>query len=585
MIKPVGINNNGGFTVVNNTSKRHAFSDAKSDSPKDVSLFAEKQFLFSSFVQPQKQVSFKSSFLYPDNKDWVMHLDGIVERAGVMVNGSYEKFDDESIPYKFPSAREFIKDEKNIDKIVPFYSVGYGTKEENGVKKSIYEIRRNGFVYIHPDNQFTKIDGRSNIGKKMVEGDVETSKEIEQLVDYFHKNGNEEMRNYLLEKGTMGYEKTKYIQVHYLIENGRDEEAKERHPDLVDFINQQVAINRKYYSYDYDSSVPKSFRESLATGDYGEAYKHPLKLPPSLRNLDRYTFDKVVDYVKDPNSFVEYENFLKEQTKYIQEIPSLEKNIELSKQQANFVALTETGRKRDAKHPERLANRQLAGYRELMSEFFPVIQNAIGQQIKEDKIVTINHFAIEREKEPIKEELQRSLLYPLYMYERNSQTVIPNCVMLYGENPVVMQDLISWVGDVSTANYMEVSSQKDIGKMQENILDALDLAEEKYDETGKRSIIFVNGMERLLNKKYNSQANIACLKDIMCNASEDYHSTIMFFAKDPSKLDEGALASHRVELKIEVPIVYGYDYSFLGREEDMYDDDDYWSDPYPISGN
>ena len=63
-------------------------------------------------------------------------------------------------------------------------------------------------------------------------------------------------------------------------------------------------------------------------------------------------------------------------------------------------------------------------------------------------------------------------------------------------------------------------------------------------------------MEKLLNPKYNSKPNIACMKDLMSSASEDYHSTIVFSAKDPKKLDPGALATHRVEYKIETPFEF-----------------------------
>jgi hypothetical protein len=74
--------------------KKHACVAVQNDYSKGENQINDKSFLFSSYISPNKQVSFKSANIYDPSASWICHLDGIVERAGVMINGSYEKFDE-----------------------------------------------------------------------------------------------------------------------------------------------------------------------------------------------------------------------------------------------------------------------------------------------------------------------------------------------------------------------------------------------------------------------------------------------------------------------------------------------------------
>ena len=81
-------------------------------------------------------------------------------------------------------------------------------------------------------------------------------------------------------------------------------------------------------------------------------------------------------------------------------------------------------------------------------------------------------------------------------------------------------------------------------------------AEENYQETGKRSIIFVDRFDRLLNPKYNTKENIASIKEYMNTADEDFHSTIVFYTPEGyiESLDRGTIQPHRVGLTVKLPI-------------------------------
>lgn len=182
------------------------------------------------------------------------------------------------------------------------------------------------------------------------------------------------------------------------------------------------------------------------------------------------------------------------------------------------------------------------------------MQNAKEEQIKQKEEDAFKLTELEHQKEPVKAELQKKFITPLMRTNSGYNIDLPNCVMLTGENPYVMQELIEWTGEVSDADFVKLPSLYSKGDMIDNLYDTLANAEKNYQNTGKRSIIFVNGMSKLLEEKNNSKTDIADMKYIMNAANKNFHSTIMFYSKNPSEFAPGINAIHRIGLKINVPI-------------------------------
>lgn len=177
--------------------------------------------------------------------------------------------------------------------------------------------------------------------------------------------------------------------------------------------------------------------------------------------------------------------------------------------------------------------------------------------------------AIEIKEEQIKSQINDKFVRYIEMFLKNKNVnEFPNCIMLVGQNIPYMQSIIDWIVWKTTCNYIKVPYNIDNEEMQEALGESLELAEEHYQKTGMRSIIYVNGMEKLLNPSKNSIGNIACMKEMMNTADKEYHSTIIFTAKNPSSLDPGTLVSHRVGLTIDVPITFE-DIKFYLKEREV----------------
>jgi hypothetical protein len=117
--------------------------------------------------------------------------------------------------------------------------------------------------------------------------------------------------------------------------------------------------------------------------------------------------------------------------------------------------------------------------------------------------------------------------------------------MLSGENTNLGEEAIKWTGKNSNCNFVEINED-------DRLMMQLREAGAKHRETGNRTLIHVKGFEQLLHPEITAADKIESLKSIMCRTAEDYHSTIIFNAKNPSKLDQIALQPHRVT-KFDIP--------------------------------
>ena len=164
-------------------------------------------------------------------------------------------------------------------------------------------------------------------------------------------------------------------------------------------------------------------------------------------------------------------------------------------------------------------------------------------------------YKLEEKKETAKNILAQNVL-EIMKQEDAPKELLPNCVMLYGENPFIMKNLAHWAASRDGIVSQTVSYKDNNDDLQSDILEALESAEEQYQETGKYSLILVNGLDKLINPIFNSKENIATMKDLMSDASQDFHSVILFCTTDETSLDPEAMSSHRVGLKIPVDVPY-----------------------------
>lgn len=154
----------------------------------------------------------------------------------------------------------------------------------------------------------------------------------------------------------------------------------------------------------------------------------------------------------------------------------------------------------------------------------------------------------QREAEQINEtsKVKEEKLYPqlLNLIQREKEgkkTKIPNCVMLSNTDDKINKELIKWCGENVNGQFITTDPNE------EDLIDVLEEAEVDYQESGNWNLIYVEDMDELINSNYSDDSVISSMKDIMTDCAEVFHSTLIFSAPHPEKLDDIAIAPHRVK--------------------------------------
>lgn len=174
----------------------------------------------------------------------------------------------------------------------------------------------------------------------------------------------------------------------------------------------------------------------------------------------------------------------------------------------------------------------------------------------EDRLSTLKQNKIKEDKKEAVRAQLRPFVKKLADSLNGKEKILPNCIMLQGDDDETVFYTASWLQDVCKKEdfkYLQTRYQS-LDKTQDELIALLDEAQEQYEKTGKRSIVFVPNLADLINVQKNSPENIAEMKLIMQGADEDYHSTIVFWLNpsDIKNLDEGALQMNRVGLRVNV---------------------------------
>ncbi len=164
--------------------------------------------------------------------------------------------------------------------------------------------------------------------------------------------------------------------------------------------------------------------------------------------------------------------------------------------------------------------------------------------------------ALDQLKQPIKSKLERSLVARLLMTKNGESVSVPNSVMFVGENPYMSQYFAKWTADTTDSEFKVVRSNLYEQKMISELEEQLNNAEQNWENTGNRTIIFVEGLEKLFDKRESSDENIAHVKKLIKNADKDFHSTVMFHTSIPSELDKESVKAPYVGMEVKVPISF-----------------------------
>lgn len=187
------------------------------------------------------------------------------------------------------------------------------------------------------------------------------------------------------------------------------------------------------------------------------------------------------------------------------------------------------------KHVKNLIQPEIRRIKELMIEINNSKLEQLTQEIKrENKIVKI----LKKDNEN-KKTLYKHFIKLLSNSENAQNLGIPTAIMIEGTNKKAKKDIMDWTKEQILQRTVEFTLPEDEDEALYRISTEIDYAQDYFDKTGKRSVLFVENLQNILNSNTASNETIAEMKTLLSDISEDkVPVTIIFDVNDSSDLDK-----------------------------------------------
>lgn len=154
--------------------------------------------------------------------------------------------------------------------------------------------------------------------------------------------------------------------------------------------------------------------------------------------------------------------------------------------------------------------------------------------------------------------LRKSFIEMLKLEQNNTNVKIPNGIFLYGPaESEDKKDFVNWLKDEAyTAGAQDYSIDLDNEKPEKAIIklsEALSTAKDYNDLSGKRTLLELKNIDKLLTNKNNNENQdfINAFKVMAENASNTYKATLLISTDmPPEDFDSAAIANHRFESRV-----------------------------------
>lgn len=139
------------------------------------------------------------------------------------------------------------------------------------------------------------------------------------------------------------------------------------------------------------------------------------------------------------------------------------------------------------------------------------------------------------------------------LFEKNGLTAtIPNTIMLVGSDDKVLEETVKDTALHSECDFIHLKDD-DSKALQNSIYESLTKTKENFSKKGRRSLIWIEGFDELLNPQHCSLKNIQQWISIVNRSASDFGSTIIFSTKNENNSIPEAIKTNSLTMKFNLP--------------------------------
>lgn len=180
------------------------------------------------------------------------------------------------------------------------------------------------------------------------------------------------------------------------------------------------------------------------------------------------------------------------------------------------------------------------------------LQNDLLEQEKKIAKEKQNQIDIEKLK-PLKNQMKNDFFDIVELSKKNSDIEVPNGIMVESSDKNLVKKFLDWILEQDTITSKKITTENETN---ENIIlelkNIMDKSNQEYIQNNKRTLLHIDGFEKIASKINENKGIIAALKALMCSCSEKYKCTILIDAAENNMIDPILLVDSRIKFRIKL---------------------------------
>lgn len=182
------------------------------------------------------------------------------------------------------------------------------------------------------------------------------------------------------------------------------------------------------------------------------------------------------------------------------------------------------------------------------------------RKLRKDIQVQEKNLAEERQNQidlgklkPAKNQMKNDFFDIVELSRNNNDIELPNGIMVESLDKDLTEKFSSWALEQNTITGKKITTEnKTNDAIISELKNIMNQSNQEYIQNNKRTLLHIEGFEKIASPKDENKGIIAALKALMCSCSEKYKCTVLINAAEKNIIDPILLVDSRIKFRIKL---------------------------------